>query len=196
MPLRATYDLGVTASVEELHEALLGWYDANARDLPWRGVQASAWSVMVSEFMLQQTPVARVLPVHQAWLARWPTPADLAAEPAGEAVRAWGRLGYPRRALRLHASAVVITERHGGEVPSSYDELRALPGVGDYTAAAIAVFAYTRRHAVLDTNVRRVLTRVLDGGSSRPPLSPSASARGPLGCSPPTTRRRRPGRSP
>ncbi len=149
--------------MSDLHEALLGWYDAHARDLPWRGVEASAWSVMVSEFMLQQTPVARVVPIHQEWLARWPTPADLAAEPAGEAVRAWGRLGYPRRALRLHASAVVISERHGGQVPSSYDELRALPGVGDYTAAAIAVFAHTRRHPVLDTNVRRVLTRLLDG---------------------------------
>ena len=153
----------MTVSPEKLHQALLRWYDGNARDLPWRGAEASAWSVMVSEFMLQQTPVARVLPVHQAWLTRWPRPADLAAEPAGEAVRAWGRLGYPRRALRLHASAVAITERHGGEVPSSYDDLRALPGVGDYTAAAIAVFAHTGRHAVLDTNVRRVLTRVLDG---------------------------------
>ncbi len=155
--------------MSDLHEPLLGWYDAHARDLPWRGVEASAWSVMVSEFMLQQTPVARVVPVHQQWLTRWPTPAHLAAEPAGEAVRAWGRLGYPRRALRLHASAGVITERHGGEVPSSYDELRALPGVGDYTAAAIAVFAYTRRHAVLDTNVRRVLARVLAGCELPPP---------------------------
>ena len=146
-----------------LHESVLDWYDEHARELPWRGPSASEWSVMVSEFMLQQTPVARVLPVHERWLARWPTPAALATDPAGEAVRAWGRLGYPRRALRLHASAVAIIERHGGEVPDSYDDLRALPGVGDYTAAAIAVFAHTRRHAVLDTNVRRVLARTLDG---------------------------------
>ncbi|GAA1798018.1 A/G-specific adenine glycosylase [Nocardioides hankookensis] len=146
-----------------LHEPVLRWYDDHARELPWRGPDASAWSVMVSELMLQQTPVARVLPVHEAWLERWPTPADLAAESTGEAVRAWGRLGYPRRALRLHAAATVIAERHGNEVPASYDELIALPGVGDYTAAAIATFAYGRRHVVLDTNVRRVLARALQG---------------------------------
>jgi A/G-specific adenine glycosylase len=146
-----------------LHAPVLRWYDAHARDLPWRGRAASPWSVMVSEFMLQQTPVARVLPVHAEWLRRWPTPADLAAESSGEAVRAWGRLGYPRRALRLHAAAIAIVEQHGGEVPASYDDLRALPGVGDYTAAAIATFAHGRRHVVLDTNVRRVLARVVQG---------------------------------
>ncbi|GAA3815625.1 A/G-specific adenine glycosylase [Nocardioides panacisoli] len=142
---------------------VLAWYDAHARDLPWRRASASAWSVLVSEFMLQQTPVSRVLPVHEAWLARWPTPADLAAEPAGEAVRAWGRLGYPRRALRLHGAATAIRDRHGGAVPAEYDDLRALPGVGDYTAAAVAAFAHGRRHAVLDTNVRRVLARAVSG---------------------------------
>jgi len=118
---------------------------------------------MVSEFMLQQTPVARVLPVYEAWLERWPTPADLAAEPVGEAVRAWGRLGYPRRAQRLHAAATAIVGVHGGEVPDDHTALRALPGVGDYTAAAVATFAYGRRHVVLDTNVRRVLARTLQG---------------------------------
>ncbi len=147
----------------ELQERILDWYADHARDLPWRGAAASPWSVMVSEFMLQQTPVARVLPVHEAWLERWPTPASLAAESTGEAVRMWGRLGYPRRALRLHAAAVAITEHHGGEVPSAYDDLIALPGVGDYTAAAIASFAYGRRHVVLDTNVRRVLARMVSG---------------------------------
>nr|WP_246299941.1 A/G-specific adenine glycosylase [Nocardioides panaciterrulae] len=146
-----------------MHEPVLAWYDEHARELPWRSPAATAWSVMVSEFMLQQTPVARVLPVHEAWLRRWPTPGDLAAEPAGEAVRAWGRLGYPRRALRLHAAAVAIVEQHDGEVPPSYDDLLALPGVGDYTAAAIATFAFGRRHVVLDTNVRRVLARVATG---------------------------------
>jgi A/G-specific adenine glycosylase len=146
-----------------LHEPVLRWYDDHARELAWRGPGASAWSVMVSEFMLQQTPVARVLPVHEIWLQRWPTPADLAAETTGEAVRAWGRLGYPRRALRLHAAATVIAEQHDNQVPSSYDDLRALPGVGDYTAAAIATFAYGRRHVVLDTNVRRVLGRTRQG---------------------------------
>lgn len=142
---------------------MLDWYDEHARELPWRGPSASPWSVLVSEFMLQQTPVNRVRPVHEEWLRRWPAAADLAAEPSGEAVRAWGRLGYPRRALRLHAAAVAILERHGGEVPSSYDDLLALPGVGDYTAAAVATFAFGRRHVVLDTNVRRVLARVLGG---------------------------------
>lgn len=146
-----------------LHEPVLRWYDAHARDLPWRRPEASAWSVMVSELMLQQTPVARVLPVHEQWLDRWPTPADLAAEPAGEAVRMWGRLGYPRRALRLHAAATAIVERHGGEVPADRDALLALPGVGDYTAAAIASFAFGQRHVVLDTNVRRVLARTVGG---------------------------------
>lgn len=140
---------------------IVEWYDENARDLPWRRESATPWSVMVSEFMLQQTPVSRVLPVHEAWLERWPTPADLAVEPTGEAVRAWGRLGYPRRALRLHASAVAITEQHDGQVPTTYDELRALPGVGDYTAAAIAAFAHGQRQVVLDTNVRRVLARAV-----------------------------------
>jgi len=151
------------APMSDLHEPILAWYDEHARDLPWRSTSATPWSVMVSEFMLQQTPVARVLPVHEAWLQRWPTPAALAAETSGEAVRAWGRLGYPRRALRLHAAATTIVDRHDGEVPASYDDLRELPGVGDYTAAAIATFAHGRRHVVLDTNVRRVLTRVATG---------------------------------
>ena len=146
-----------------MHRPILRWYADHARDLPWRRPEASAWSVLVSELMLQQTPVARVLPVHEAWLARWPTPATLAAEPSGEAVRAWGRLGYPRRALRLHAAAVAIVERFGGEVPDTYDELLTLPGVGDYTAAAVASFAFGRRHVVLDTNVRRVFARALAG---------------------------------
>ena len=114
-----------------LHRPVLDWYAAHARRLPWREPEASPWSVLVSEFMLQQTPVARVLPVHAQWLERWPTPADLAAEPSGEAVRAWGRLGYPRRAQRLHAAAVAVVERYAGEVPDSYDELLTLPGVGD-----------------------------------------------------------------
>jgi A/G-specific adenine glycosylase len=155
--------------VNALLDPVLDWYAGSARDLPWRRPGTSPWAVMVSEFMLQQTPVARVLPVYDTWLERWPTPAALAAEPSGEAVRAWGRLGYPRRALRLHASAVAITERHGGEVPDTYAELRALPGVGDYTAAAIASFGYGRSHAVLDTNVRRVLGRAMSATEFPPP---------------------------
>ncbi|TMR00796.1 A/G-specific adenine glycosylase [Actinomadura soli] len=147
---------------------VLDWYEANARDLPWRAPDATPWGVLVSEIMLQQTPVSRVLPVWDAWMSRWPTPAALAAEPSGEAVRAWGRLGYPRRALRLHESARAITERHGGEVPSSHEELLALPGIGAYTAAAVASFAFKQRHAVLDTNVRRVLARLLSGDEYPP----------------------------
>jgi A/G-specific adenine glycosylase len=159
--------------MDALVAPLLDWYDAHARELPWRGDQATPWSVMVSEFMLQQTPVARVEPVHRQWLEAWPTPADLAAAPSGEAVRAWGRLGYPRRALRLHAAATAIVERYGGRVPSAYDDLRALPGVGDYTAAAIATFGFGLRHAVLDTNVRRVLARLLSG-VELPPVAATA----------------------
>ena len=161
---------------EELHRAILAWYDAHARDLPWRATSATPWSVMVSEFMLQQTPVARVLPVHEAWLDRWPTPSSLAADSAGEAVRMWGRLGYPRRALRLHAAAVAIVAEHGGEVPADYDALRELPGVGDYTAAAIAVFAHGQRHVVLDTNVRRVFSRAL-AGTEFPAAAPTRAER-------------------
>src|SRR4051794_37676113 len=146
-------------SMHDLHEPILSWYAEHARDLPWRRLEASPWSVLVSEVMLQQTPVARVLPVHEAWLERWSTPAALAAAAPGDAVRAWGRLGYPRRALRLHAAAVAIVERYDGAVPDRYEELLSLPGVGDYTAAAVASFAFGRRHAVLDTNVRRVLAR-------------------------------------
>jgi A/G-specific adenine glycosylase len=121
--------------------------------------------------MLQQTPVVRVIPLLELWLARWPTPADLAAEPAGEAVRAWQRLGYPRRALNLHAAAVVITRDHGGVVPSDVDDLLALPGVGEYTARAVAAFAYGVRCPVVDTNVRRVLARAIDGNGGAGPAS-------------------------
>jgi A/G-specific adenine glycosylase len=149
--------------MSDLHDPVLGWYGEHARDLPWRSPTASAWSVLVSEFMLQQTPVARVLPVHAAWLARWPTPAALAAESTGEAVRMWGRLGYPRRALRLHAAATAIVAEHGGEVPAAYADLLALPGIGDYTASAVASFAFGQRHVVLDTNVRRVFARAFRG---------------------------------
>lgn len=144
-------------------DAVLGWYAVHARELPWRQPGVSPWAVLVSEIMLQQTPVSRVLPAYQAWLARWPTPAALAADPAGEAVRQWGRLGYPRRALRLHETATIVTEKHAGELPSTRDELLALPGIGAYTAAAVAVFAFGRKHAVLDTNVRRVLARLASG---------------------------------
>lgn len=148
---------------QNLEFKLTGWYASNARDLPWRQPGADPWAVLVSEFMLQQTPVSRVLPAYSAWLARWPDAPALAAATAGDAVRQWGRLGYPRRALRLHACAQVLTTEHGGQVPASLTDLRALPGVGAYTAAAVASFAFGHRHPVLDTNVRRVLARLVTG---------------------------------
>ncbi|HET6908773.1 MAG TPA: A/G-specific adenine glycosylase [Mycobacteriales bacterium] len=162
--------------MDDFARRVLRWYDAAARDLPWRQPGVSAWAILVSEVMLQQTPVARVEPVWQEWMQRWPSPRALAAAAAGDAVRAWGRLGYPRRALRLHAAAAAIVDRYGGEVPSSYDELRTLPGVGDYTAAAVAAFAFDRGQPVLDTNVRRVYGRVFDGSDDRS-RAPTASER-------------------
>jgi A/G-specific adenine glycosylase len=154
-------------------EPVLAWYARNARNLPWRAPGATPWAVLVSEIMLQQTPVARVLPEYLSWMARWPTPAALAASPAGEAIRQWGRLGYPRRALWLHETATILTVRHGGTVPADVDALRALPGIGSYTAAAVASFAFGQRHAVLDTNVRRVLARLVAG---QPGVGTAASA--------------------
>ncbi len=146
-----------------LADEVAAWFADHARDLPWREPGTSAWAVLVSEVMLQQTPVARVLPSYALWLERWPTPAALAQESAGEAVRAWGRLGYPRRALRLHAAAVAIVERYDGVPPDRVEDLLSLPGVGDYTARAVAAFAYRQRHAVIDTNVRRVVARAIEG---------------------------------
>ncbi len=146
-----------------LADIVTAWFAAAARDLPWRHPGTSPWAVLVSEVMLQQTPVARVIPAYDAWLERWPTPAALAADSPGEAVRAWGRLGYPRRALRLHAAAVAIVERYAGEPPAQVDELLSLPGVGDYTARAVAAFAFRQRQPVVDTNVRRVVARVVQG---------------------------------
>jgi A/G-specific adenine glycosylase len=147
----------------DLAGALNEWFADAARPLPWRAAEVSPWAVLVSEFMLQQTQVARVVPRWEAWIGRWPTPAALAAEPPSEAVRAWDRLGYPRRALWLHRAAVEIVERHGGEVPAELDDLLALQGVGPYTARAIAAFAFGRRHPVVDTNTRRVIARAVLG---------------------------------
>jgi len=156
-----------------LADDAIAWYDQNARDLPWRQPGTSAWGVLVSEVMLQQTPVVRVEPAWRSWMTRWPTPAALAADPPSEAIRMWGRLGYPRRAMRLHACAVALVERHDGKVPADLDQLLALPGVGTYTGRAVATFAYGQRHPVVDTNVRRVVSRAVEG---KPDAGPQTTA--------------------
>ncbi len=151
----------------EMRSRLSAWYRSTARDLPWRRFafhnEFGAWGVLVSEFMLQQTPVTRVIPHLEAWLDRWPTPATMAMASTAEVVQQWANLGYPRRALWLHRAAVEITDRHGGVVPRDVDALLALSGIGDYTARAVAVFAYGDRHPVVDTNTRRVLARAVEG---------------------------------
>ncbi|GAA4733756.1 A/G-specific adenine glycosylase [Phytohabitans rumicis] len=157
-----------------LADAAIRWYDENARDLPWREPGTSAWAILVSEVMLQQTPVSRVLPAYHAWLSRWPVPAALAADTPAEAIRMWGRLGYPRRALRLRECAVAVVERHGGQVPADLDELLALPGVGAYTARAVAAFAYGQRQPVVDTNVRRFVARASRGAADAGPSTTAA----------------------
>ncbi|WP_345639330.1 A/G-specific adenine glycosylase [Rugosimonospora acidiphila] len=155
----------------DLASTATAWFDENARDLPWRHPSAGAWGVLVSEIMLQQTPVARVEPAWRSWMARWPDPASLAADTAAEAIRAWGRLGYPRRALRLHACAQAIVEQHGGVVPARLEELLALPGIGTYTARAVAAFAYGQRQPVVDTNVRRLIARAVAGRADAGPAT-------------------------
>jgi A/G-specific adenine glycosylase len=160
--------------MSSLHQPVLVWYKKNKRDLPWRNTDA--WGVLVSEIMLQQTPVARVLPVYNEWMKRWPTPADLAAATPAQVITAWGRLGYPRRALRLHECAKVISTRHKGRIPETQSELRELPGIGDYTSAAIIAFAFEGRSLVLDINIRRVFARVIDGVEV-PTTAPTKSER-------------------
>lgn len=140
---------------------ITSWFKKNKRDLPWR--KSDPWGVLVSELMLQQTPVNRVLPVYEAWMKRWPTAASLAKATPAEVITTWGRLGYPRRALRLHECAKEITQNLKGNIPQSEAELRKLPGIGEYTAAAIAAFAFEKRSLVLDINIRRLFARLFDG---------------------------------
>lgn len=142
---------------------LVEWYGRERRDLPWRAAGVSAWQILVSEFMLQQTPVARVAPIWVDWVRRWPTPSATAAAGAADVLRAWGKLGYPRRAKRLHECALVIATEHADIVPDDVDTLLGLPGVGAYTARAVACFAYGKRVPVVDTNVRRVVARAVHG---------------------------------
>ncbi|WP_051161392.1 A/G-specific adenine glycosylase [Nocardia brevicatena] len=152
---------GTEAAVDV--DILVDWYRRTARDLPWRRPGVSAWQILMSEIMLQQTPVARVEPVWREWVARWPVPSAMAASTPGEVLRAWGKLGYPRRALRLHECAQVLATEHGDEVPAEVEILLGLPGIGAYTARAVACFAYGRRVPVVDTNVRRVVARAVHG---------------------------------
>jgi len=142
---------------------LIDWYDRSRRDLPWRAPDVSPWQILVSEFMLQQTPVTRVLSIWPDWVRRWPTPSATAAASPADVLRAWGKLGYPRRAKRLHECAIVIARDHDDVVPDDVDTLLSLPGVGSYTARAIACFAYRRPVPVVDTNVRRVVARAVHG---------------------------------
>lgn len=152
-----------------LEKPIVTWFKKNKRDLPWRNT--TPWGVMVSEYMLQQTPVNRVLPKWIEWIERWPTPADLAQATPAQVITAWGRLGYPRRALRLHAAAQIIAQELNNEVPSDEISLRALPGIGDYTSAAIAAFAFEQRSLVMDVNIRRLMSRVIDGEEFPKPAS-------------------------
>lgn len=150
-------------TVRAVTTEISAWFSAHARDLPWRTADATPWGVLVSEVMSQQTPVARVAPAWQAWMTRWPTPTDLAGAPPADVIRAWDRLGYPRRALWLREAAISIRDDFAGQVPADYDKLITLPGIGDYTASAVLAFAFGKRIAVLDTNVRRVIARTMFG---------------------------------
>lgn len=155
-----------------LAESLNAWFEREARLLPWRTPEAGdidAWAVLVSEVMLQQTQASRVVPLFGEWIARWPTPQALAAASPGDAVRAWGRLGYPRRALWLHRAATTISTEHGGEVPEDLEALLALTGVGAYTARAVLSFAFAKRQPVVDTNTRRLLARLVRGQAAAGP---------------------------
>ncbi|MFD4368911.1 A/G-specific adenine glycosylase [Rhodococcus sp. NPDC058521] len=151
--------------------ALIAWYETHARDLPWRREDVTAWHILMSEIMLQQTPVARVAPTWEEWVERWPVPSAMAASSQADVLRAWGRLGYPRRAMRLHECAGVLATRHQDLVPDDVDTLLGLPGIGAYTARAVACFAYGQKVPVVDTNVRRVVARAVDGSAE--PGNPS-----------------------
>ncbi len=145
-----------------LRRRLLRWYREHGRDLPWRKTN-DPYNAMVAEFMLQQTGVGRVLPVYEAFLRRFPTLQSLADAPVSDVIRAWSGMGYNRRAINLQRAARVIVKEHGGIVPDNPATLAKLPGIGRYTAAAIASFAFHRSVPVMDTNIRRVLGRVLTG---------------------------------
>ncbi len=144
-----------------LSDKLLSWYEVNARRLPWRG-QKDAYAIWVSEIMLQQTRVETVIPYYQRWMERFPTLATLAEASQQEVLSAWEGLGYYSRVRNLHRAAQLVMQEHGGKIPNTADELRRLPGVGKYTAAAIASIAFDAPLAALDANIRRVMARVFN----------------------------------
>jgi A/G-specific adenine glycosylase len=162
------------SSTTSYEKEIISWFKKNKRDLPWR--KTDAWGVLVSEIMLQQTPVQRVLPVYNEWMKRWPTPAHLAKATPADVITAWGRLGYPRRALRLHECAKVITREHKGNIPTTEVELRKLPGIGEYTAAAMVAFAFEGSSLVLDINIRRLFSRLFKGEET-PTAAPTKAER-------------------
>ncbi len=149
-------------TLTKLRRRLLAWYRRHGRDLPWRRTN-DPYHAMVAEFMLQQTGVGRVLPVYSAFLERFPTLQSLANSPVADVIRAWSGMGYNRRAINLQRAARTIVDEHGGNVPRNTVSLQKLPGIGRYTASAIACFAFRRPVAVMDTNIRRVLGRVITG---------------------------------
>lgn len=153
-----------SADAVRFRRRLLAWFAANGRTLPWRGADVPPWGVMVSEFMLQQTQVERVIPRYLAFMRRWPAPSALARAPQAAVIAAWSGLGYNRRAKHLRDAAAAIATLHGGEVPSDPEALAALPGVGPYTAGAVAAFAFNRDVVLWDTNVRRIALRAFFGG--------------------------------
>ena len=155
-------------------QEIITWFKENQRDLPWR--KSDAWGVLVSEIMLQQTPVQRVLPVYQEWMKRWPSAAELAKATPAEVITAWGRLGYPRRALRLHQCAKIVSTELNNQLPRTEIELRKLPGIGEYTAAAIIAFAFKESSLVLDINIRRLFSR-LYRGEEMPTSAPTKAER-------------------
>ena len=150
------------ARFDWLHAALLGWFDRSVRSMPWRGI-SDPYAILVAEFMLQQTQVERVVPVYLAFLTRFPTVQSLARAPRAQVIRAWAGLGYNRRAVNLQRTVQEVVSRFGGRLPEDQEALRSLPGVGAYTAAAVACFAHNAQVPVIDTNVRRVLGRFFFG---------------------------------
>ena len=159
--------------IDAVRAGLLGWFGANRRDLPWRRTR-DPYRILVSEVMLQQTQVDRVIPYYRAFLERFPDAQALAAAPTADVIKAWAGLGYNRRAVNLQRTARYVVERCGGEFPRDVEALRELPGIGPYTAGAIACFAFEQDTAFLDTNMRRVLHRLFVGVDVP---SPTASER-------------------